>query len=122
MIQKFVNKFMVGKPHLRELFAQKHPENYESIVKNVAEIILPAKYTKVYTIDLNNNYQGTLLFVIQCNIGGEQFWAVRVDYGSCSGCDTLESIRNYSKIVPNKTQINDYITLALQIVQQLKEI
>jgi hypothetical protein len=45
-----------------------------------------------------------------------------VGYGSCSGCDTLQGISDYSHAAPNEKQIDDYMTLALHIVQGFKAV
>ena len=44
------------------------------------------------------------------------YWYVKVGYGSCSGCDTLEAIRGYSDEKPTPDQVKDYVTLALHVV------
>ena len=49
-----------------------------------------------------------------------EYWYVKVGYGSCSGCDTLEGIRDYPDEPPTKEQIDAYMTLALHIVQGFK--
>lgn len=46
---------------------------------------------------------------------------MKVGYGSCSGCDTLEAIRDYSSEKPTPEQVKDYMALALHIVQGLKK-
>ena len=79
---------------------------------------------RIHKID-DGDYQGTLLFVIAAKgYQPSKYWAVSVGYGSCSGCDTLEGIKSdgdYGES-PNKQQIADYMTLALHIVQGLKQI
>jgi len=45
-----------------------------------------------------------------------------VSYGSCSGCDTLEAIRDYSGDTPTEKQLDEYMTLALHVVQGLRQI
>ena len=45
---------------------------------------------------------------------------MKVGYGSCSGCDTLEGIRHYNDDKPTEEQVRDYMTLALHIVQGMK--
>lgn len=45
---------------------------------------------------------------------------VVVNYGSCSGCDTLKGIRNYSDEPPNEEQVTDYLTLARHLIQGLR--
>jgi hypothetical protein len=132
MIQRFVNRFMAAESVLREKFAAKHPDAYIDIVKAVVSVIgEEAAYgeegaygepdeTRIHEIN-DGDYQGTLVFVIAA--GGYQpweYWYVKVYYGSCSGCDTLEGIRNYRDDPPTKEQIDAYMTLALHIVQGFK--
>ena len=35
---------------------------------------------------------------------------MKVGYGSCSGCDTLEGIRYYNDDKPTEEQVRDYAT------------
>jgi hypothetical protein len=126
MIQKFVNRFMAAEGVLRETFAAKHPDTYIDIVKAVVSVIGEKDAygepdaTRIHEID-DGDFQGTLVFVIAA--GGYQpneYWYVKVYYGSCSGCDTLEGIRCYSDDPPTKKQLDAYMTLALHIVQGFK--
>ena len=126
MIQKFVNRFMAAESVLREKFAAKHPDAYIDIVKAVVDVIKgegtygEPDATRIHQID-DGDYQGTLVFVIAA--GGYQpweYWYVKVGYGSCSGCDTLEGIRDYSDDPVTKEQVDAYMTLALHIVQGFK--
>ena len=126
MIDSFVNKFMKDKDKLEKAFKEEHPENYLAVVKAVIGLInpndeyeLPDK-DRIHVID-DGDYQGTLLFVI-AGIGYQpsEYWYVKVYYGSCSGCDTLQSISGYSDEPPTDEQVKDYMTLALHIVQNLK--
>ena len=76
---------------------------------------------RIHRID-DGDYQGTLVFVI----GGKgyqlsTYWYVKVSYGSCSGCDTLEAIREYGGDLPKPQQVEDYMKLALHIVQGLNK-
>jgi hypothetical protein len=126
MIQKFVNRFMAAESVLREGFAAKHPDAYDDIVKAVVSVIgEKGAYgepdaTRIHQID-DGNYQGTLVFVIAA-VGYQpwEYWYVKVGYGSCSGCDTLEGIRDYEDGPPTKEQVDAYMTLALHIVQGFK--
>jgi hypothetical protein len=126
MIQKFVDRFMEKGPELRAIFAEKHPRSYESIVKAVVSILSEGEYNsidpeRIHEIN-DGDYQGTLVYVIAAS--GYQpstYWYVKVYYGSCSGCDTLEAIRGYDNGPPTKEQVNDYMMLALHIVEGLKE-
>lgn len=126
MIQKFVDRYMAGKDQLRAAFAEKHPENYIDLVRAVVGMLHDddeyGSPDPQRIIEINHgDYQGTLLYIIGAS--GYQpstYWAVRVAYGSCSGCDTLEAIRMYSSDPPTEEQIKAYMTLALHIVQGLR--
>lgn len=125
MIQKFVDKFMAGKPQLEKVFAAKHPVCYADIVKEVIRLLSTGETygwpdpESIHEID-DGHYQGTLLYVIaELGYQPNNYWYVRVGYGSCSGCDTLEAIIDFSSDKPSPQQINDYMTLALHIVEGL---
>ena len=129
MIQDFVNRFMEHKDELESVFAKAHPESYYAIVKAVVSLIANTYEEqgygqpdpdRIHAID-DGEYQGTLLFVIAAReYQPSDYWYVRVAYGSCSGCDTLESIREYDDDPPSAEQVKDYMELALHIVQGLK--
>ena len=125
MIQAFVNSFMERKDELAAKFQENHPVNYLEIVKNVISILgkdedAQPDGERIHEID-DGEYQGTLVFVIaETGYQPSVYWYVMVGYGSCSGCDTLEGIRRYDSGTPTKQQVDDYMTLALHIVQQLK--
>ena len=75
---------------------------------------------RIHRID-DGNYQGTLVYVIgEKGYQPDKYWYVKVDYGSCSGCDTLEGIRDYTDDAPTDEQAKDYMTVALHIVQGMK--
>lgn len=127
MIEKFV-KIWHEKNHLiRQKFSDKHPGGYEDIVRAVIEILsdeddyLTPDPKRIHTID-DGHYQGMLVYVIACQ--GYQpstYWYVTVWYGSCSGCDTLQGISGYDDGNPTDKQIDKYMTLALHILQGLKQ-
>jgi hypothetical protein len=127
MIRPFVDRFMASEQAIREKLAVKHPDEYKDIVRLVVEHVADSEDyerpdpERVHQID-DGDYQGTLVFVI----GGtgyqpSDYWFVKVGYGSCSGCDTLESIKVYSDEPPTSGQVDDYWTLALHVAQGLKE-
>jgi hypothetical protein len=127
MIKEFVEKFENNKSKLEALFREKHPDDYAEVVKNVVSILTDDDdYSvidpeRIHVID-DGDYQGTLLFVIAAKgYQPNDYWYVKVSYGSCSGCDTLQGIRNYEDDKPNDEQVKDYMTLALHIVQGLKK-
>lgn len=127
MIQEFVDRYMANKDALAAIYAEKHPESYEEIVRNVVtalddeDSVRGMDPNRIHEID-DGDYQGTLVYVI----GGtgyqpDEYWYVKISYGSCSGCDTLESIRCYDSGKPREGQIADYMSLSLHVVEGLKK-
>jgi len=128
MIKEFVDKFHANKDEIRKIFEKEHPDYKEivsAVIKNIDPGVAyfnPPDPEGIHVID-DGNYQGTLLFIIaekgyQPNV----YWYVMIDYGSCSGCDALQSIYDgsYYGLPPTKEQVDDYMTLALHVVQGLK--
>lgn len=68
----------------------------------------------------NGDYQGTLLFLIPtmtyqpCE---SEYLMTYVGYGSCSGCDTLQAIQDWSEKVLTDKQVKDFMNLCKDIVQ-----
>lgn len=123
MIQKYVDRFYENKTVIRERLAEKHVGSYEELVKIVIEAITnddnygEPDPERIHVID-DGDYQGTLLFIIGAKgYQPHEYWSVYVGYGSCSGCDTLQGISDYSSDPPTEEQINDYMSLALHVVQ-----
>lgn len=121
MIQELVDRFNAAKDQVRAKFAAKHPDSYKDVVRIVIDAVA-AKADgpdpeRIHEID-DGEYQGTLLYMIAAR--GYQpydYYYVRVSYGSCSGCDTLQAIHDYGDEPPNESQVSDYMTLALHVVQ-----
>jgi len=127
MITEFVGRFMEKKADLQELFAAEHPKDYKAVIKAVVSILNNGNDNRsldperIHEID-DGNYQGTLIYVIGATgYQPNDYWYVKISYGSCTGCDTLEAIRRYSNKKPNEEQVRDYMTLALHVVQGLKK-
>ena len=129
MIQEFVNRFMDKKSELRFMFSEKHPEDYKDLVQKVISVLHDPSDVdaidpgRVHEID-HGDYQGTLVYVIADDgYQPDTYWYVKVGYGSCSGCDTLEAICSFVDCddKPTSQQVDDYMTLALHIVQGLKK-
>ena len=126
MIREFTDKFVASEATVKAQLAKEHPGSYEDIVRLVVETINPDQdyglpdVERIYRID-DGDYQGTLVFVIGA-IGYQpyDYWYVRVSYGSCSGCDTLQDIHDYSYGPPTPEQVQGYWTLALHVAQGLK--
>ena len=68
----------------------------------------------------NGDYQGTLLFVIPLKTyqpSEYEHLMTFISYGSCSCCDTLQSIQNFGKHVPpTNEQVNDYMMLCKDLL------
>ena len=126
MIKEFVDLFMSRKNELELVFKEKHPENYKEIVEDVVGLLTTKGFggidkDRIHEID-DGSCQGTLLYIIaEKGYQPDDYWYVKVGYGSCSGCDTLEGIRGYNNEPPNDEQVKDYMTLALHIVQGLRK-
>lgn len=130
MIKKFVDRFMAGKDELRAKLSsdEKHAYmGYEELVKLVIETITSSDYgdidpERIHAIN-DGDYQGTLVFVIaSTRHQPSTYWSVMVDYGSCSGCDTLQRIQGFGdNKLPTSEQVDDYMNLCLHIVQGLCE-
>lgn len=124
MIKRLVDRFMEKRPELQAVFAEAHPENYSAIIKAVISILSDGYGSpdpeRIHEID-DGEYQGTLVYVIAATgYQPSDYWYVMVNYGSCSGCDTLKSIRNYAEHKPSDEQVRDYMTLALHIAQNIR--
>lgn len=121
MIKEFVERFLAN-----PITWTTHPSNYIDIIRKIVQVITTYEYSdidpdRIHKID-DGEYQGTLVFVIGSK--GYQpydYWYTKVGYGSCSGCDTLQNINNYSNDPPTLEQQKEYNILALHIVQQLRK-
>ena len=114
---------------LEASFRAKRPDSYTAIVKAVVETLSDptdewdSKFPdpeRIYVID-DGHYQGNRLFIIGAKgYQPSSYWAVIVDYGSCSGCDTLEALQGYSDDPVTDDELNGTMTLALHILQSMK--
>lgn len=128
MDKKIVAAWDANKAKVQAFFEAGHPESYKAVIAAVVQMLHDAsdEYAKpdperIHEID-DSHYQGTLVYVIGATgYQPSDYWYVKVSYGSCSGCDTLEGIRSHSDGKPTEEQVRDYMTLALHIVQGLKK-
>jgi len=126
MIQLFIDRFMENKHKLEKKITKEGVANYNSLVKMIIETITDDdEYgdhnpdpRRIHEID-DGDYQGSLVYVIaEKGYQPTDYWTVKILYGSCSGCDTLQAI---NEEVPSK-QLKEYMHLALHVVQGLKEL
>lgn len=105
--------------------------NYLDIVKAVVTYVLNDNTTfddnwdanGITEID-NGDYQGTLLYLIPQNTYQPSecdYLITYVDYGSCSGCDTLQAIQNYGESYLTEEQVKDFMTLSKDIITNMKK-
>lgn len=128
MIEAFTKAWFANLHTMRENFTAKHPDDYKEVVRAVVQMLADAsaEYDKpdperIHEID-DGDYQGTHVYVIGAqDYQPSRYWYVKLSYGSCSGCDTLEGIRGYRDGQPDADQVGAYMTLALHIVQGLRE-
>lgn len=122
MIPEIIRLFDENREAIKAKLAESPPTNYKNLVELVVSFVtsdidwddagLDPK--RVVEID-HGEYQGTLVYVI----GGKgyqpnHYWFVKVSYGSCSGCDTLQAIQDYQS---GEEAANEYFKLALHIAQ-----
>lgn len=135
MIEEFTKRWFERNHLVREQFEKEIPDSYKDIVKAVVTMLHDEeKYEsidpeRIHEID-DGDYQGTLLYVIgDTSYQPDTYWYVKVGYGSCSGCDTLEAITSgewgleteEEKQAWKKEAVDQLMTLALHIVQGLKK-
>ena len=129
MIQAFVDRFISQKALFKANIRQNWDEfdEYSMLVKAVVTAITdedefsePVPDPERIHVLGGGEYSGTLLFVIGCKHAySDTYWYVMIDYGSCSGCDSLAAAHLYD---PTDTSVDDVWTLCLHIVQRLKRI
>ena len=119
MIKEFVNAWDKNKSELEKHFRETKQEEYDTykkIVQKLFELVVNPYIESDYDkFDIENikaiddgDYQGTQIFILHkkhyqpCI---ENYVYTNTYYGSCSGCDTLLSISNYSSGLPNEQQI-----------------
>lgn len=103
MIQAITTPFVNAKPEFVEwLHTQDYPD-YEDLLAKALEIVArdgtfrhyTPDPTRIHKID-DGDWQGTLLFVVAADgYQPDTYWFTKVDYGSCSGCDTLDAARGH---------------------------
>ena len=124
MIKEFVDRWDKNKEKIRKIFEEKDTYwNYKDIVKLVIENITTNDYgefapdpNRIHSIN-DGDYQGTLIFLIaEKGYQPDDYYYVKIYYGSCSGCDTLEAA------LDGRDKVNDLMSLSLHIVQGLKSL
>ena len=125
MILEFIDRFQEIKPKLLEQFSQEEPCSYEDIFRQTLKLMFDEKsyelpdFERIHTID-DGDYQGTFVFIVaSCSYQPSTYWATRVDYGSCSGCDTFQA---YSDSGNPEKSAPEMVTMALHMIEEMKQI
>lgn len=130
MNKDIIARFDAKRDRLLAIFKAKHPDSYEGILLELVKAITDEADYGNFNLDPNRitkidhgEYQGSLLFIIASK--GYQpstYWATECAYGSCSGCDTYEAIRDYGDDPPTDEQAKDYLTIALHLAQRMEKL
>ncbi len=136
MIKDFVRAWDKNKNKLEKYFKTTEQSKYceyKDIVKRLFDIVINPEcgiYPSVFSYEFDTkrmlviddgDYQGTLIFILHRNTYQpyvEDYVYTSVSYGSCSGCDTLQSIHLYDDGLPTEQQVKDYMTLRLHLLQK----
>lgn len=130
MIENFVRAWDANKDSLANWLRQTNQEklSYKEILRALlVKVINPFTgeewdIKKIHTID-DGDYQGCQIFIVpkaKYQPSPYEYLTTYQDYGSCSGCDLLEGIRLYEDGLPSETQVKEYMTLALHLLQRCK--
>lgn len=131
MLKIILEKWDKNKDKLKNIFETKSGFNdcdYKEIVKlTFGTIYNDGVECSSDMLDLENiteinngDYQGTLLYLIPFNTyqpAEGDYLMTYVGYGSCSGCDTLLAIQEDGEGCLSKVQVNDFMQLAKDILQ-----
>ena len=134
MIKYCLDKWNKNRERLEEVLSKDTKLNnceYEYLVKLVVDHILNDEdcgygekwdSSEITVVD-NGNYQGTQLFIIPAKTyqpSEYEYLMTYVSYGSCSGCDTLLGIQDWSdKEPPADTQLKDSMVLCKDLITNM---
>lgn len=129
MLKYCRDKWNENKDKLEEALREANNLNscdYKDLVALVVEHILnPGECDydiydpKNITVIDNGDYQGTQLFMIPMDTyqpSEYEYLLTCVGYGSCSGCDTLQSIQEWDDKKLTDSQIKDFMKLCKDLV------
>ena len=141
MINEFVKAWDKNKDLLLENFKQKNPSSYQDIVEKLVTIVInpylkdecSIEYPMDNGLDIENmtvidngDYQGTTIYIIPYDTyqpSVSDYVMTNNYYGSCSGCDTFQSIELWDDEATQEEIDNaakDFHGLALNLLQRFK--
>lgn len=135
MIKSFVDAWNKNKDKLEEYIRTHNQIEYDSygkLVKLLFDIIINPEVNTyrfysydtdaIYEID-DGSYGGTAIYILHFDYYEpdiDNYVFTYVQYGSCSGCDTLQGIHQYDEGLPSEQQVEDYMELFLHLLQRCK--
>ena len=137
MIKKYVERWDNKSIFLREFYEltlRDTVQSYDDIVRNLFQIVIndvdgfvrDTFSTDKMTVIDDGDYQGALIYVVPNNAYQprlDDYVFIEVFYGSCSGCDTLQQIKelnDYESEHFTERQVDDLMSLSLNIIQSIK--
>ena len=139
MITEYVDAWFRNREKLKKYFEthtqEQYAENYTDLLKVVIKVIIndPEEIldeTRIIERDLTDDYQGDYIWLIPRKDSYHMTTVTDcvfcyVEYGSCSGCDTLMNIYEEDGSwgngqLPNERRVKDYMYLSLQLLQNMK--
>lgn len=127
MIQRFVDLYMSKADKLKAAWEVVEPQTYLDIVRGVVSQLESEdpmddtcpRAAEIIEVKFRR-YTGDYFYLLPCNREeGSSIWWVAVEYGSCSSCDTLERIQSHDS---KSERLDAYMSLALHVVQGIKQI
>lgn len=140
MIKEFVKAWDKNNKDLLDLFQKENPTSYQDIVEKLVNIVISPYLKDSKNIDYpmsegldissmtvidNGDYQGTTIYIIPYETyqpSVSDYVMTNNYYGSCSGCDTFQSIELLGDNTPKEIADagKEFHTLALHLLQSFK--
>lgn len=140
MIKEFVLAWDKNKDALKNYFTEtkmsEYANEYAELVRALFDIVInpeldkhdtgfaySQKYdtsTKSILVIDDGDYQGSQIFVLHqntCQPDVNDYVYTNSYYGSCSGCDTLQGITEYTDGIPTAHQVDGFMALCLNLLQ-----
>lgn len=134
----YIKQWQEKKGELRKYFQRTTQGEYDEYGK-ILEVLLTVcvcfsdengngwDLNRIVEIRTEGHYSGDIVFVIPTVFSDIKNYAITaVEYGSCTGCDTLCRIqgndRRYKNALPTESQVDNYMNLSLHLVQKMKRL
>ena len=109
----YLKEWDKNKFKLKAHFEKEEPKSYIEILSKITEIILNNKVIEIKEMFLEGVYQGDIEIEIKL---ADVELKTSVWYGTCSGCDTLQSIQDEES---ERVRISGYMMLSLHLMQKM---